>query len=285
VYKMDYLEMLRFHVEQQAEITVACARVTPNDARRFGVMSVDERQRIIGFEEKPATPQTLPDDSGHCLGSMGIYVFNTPALVQLVTDDAKHDSTHDFGRDILPRVIQTRPAYAFPFGAGSNDHSRYWRDIGTIDAYWDANMDLLDVDPAFNLFDPAWPLRTYHAQQPPAKVVYDQPGGNKGMAVNSIVSQGSLIAGGSVESSVLSPGVIVRGGASVSESILMNGVTVGKGARVRRAIVDKNVVIPPGVRVGYDRTDDERKFVVTDRDIVVVPKGVPPTRDFWCASS
>ncbi len=281
VYKMNYLDMLRFHCERGAEITVACVEAPLADGRRLGVMQLGEDNRILGFEEKPEHPTPLPNDPTRCLSSMGIYVFDTSALVKLVSEDAKLDSTHDFGRDILPRVVSERPVYAFPFGSRDGHASRYWRDIGTLDAYWHANMDILGPRPAFDLFDPAWPVRTYREQQPPAKLGYGPARDLVGMTTNAVVAHGCVVEGGRVASSIMSPGVRVRAGAEVSESILAHGVDVGEGAVVRRAIVDKFVRIPQGARLGCDHESDRRKFTVTPNGVVVVPKGVPASPAFW----
>ena len=280
VYKMNYLDMIRFHCESDAEITVACSNVGIEEGSRFGVMETDADRRIVGFEEKPDKPKTIPGAPDRCLGSMGIYVFNTKTLVQLVSEDAKQDTSHDFGRDILPKVFARRRCYAFPFLAG-REHSSYWRDIGTLDAFWQANMDLLGADPKFDLFDPNWPIRTYHQQQPPAKVTFDEETRRPGDVTNSIVSHGCVLSGCRVRDAVLSPGVRVAPEAEVSESVLMNGVSIGRGVRVRRAIVDKNVHIPEGATLGVDREKDERNFKVTENGAVVVPKGIPSDPEFW----
>ena len=200
--------------------------------------------------------------------------------MQLVSEDAKQDSSHDFGRDILPKVFARRRCYAFPLLAG-REHSSYWRDIGTLDAFWQANMDLLGADPTFDLFDPNWPIRTYHQQWPPAKVTHDEETGLPADVTNSIVSHGCVLSGCRVRDAVLSPGVRIAAEAEVSESILMNGVSVGRGVRMRRAIVDKNVHIPDGATLGVDREKDERNFKVTENGAVVVPKGVPSDAEFW----
>jgi len=283
IYKMNYLTMLDQHKAKRADITVACVEVPIAEGPRFGVVSVDEMMRIVGFEEKPANPKPVPGRPDVCLASMGVYAFNTHALVQLVTEDAKRDSTHDFGRDILPRVMRERPTYAYLFQDENRKAIKYWRDIGTLDAYYQANMDLVAVDPLFNLYDTAWPIRTNLKQRPPAKFVFDEDGGRRGIAVDSIVSQGCIIAGGSVARSVLSTSVRVEAHARVEESILMDDVTVGIGAHVRRAIVDKAVVIPPRARVGWDLAADRKKFTVTESGIVVIPKGVPRGEEFWRA--
>ncbi len=282
VYKMDYLEMINFHEEKGAEITVACVEAPIAEASRLGVVSVDDDGRIVQFEEKPTSPQPIPPCPGRCYVSMGIYVLDTPALVQFVTEDAKHDTTHDFGRDIFPRVIHTRSVFAYPFNAANRKGFSYWRDIGTLDAYWQANMDLLEADPAFDLNEPEWPIRTYHPQYPPARFVSHESGeGIGGTASNSIVSQGCVITDARVDRSILSPAVRVEAAAEVVESILMDEIVVGRGARVRRAIVDKNVVIPAGVRIGWDVESDRRKFTVTEKGIAVIHKDVPPSGGFW----
>lgn len=281
LYKMNYMDMLRFHVQNGADITVACVETPIADGKRFGVIEVDHTWRIRGFEEKPAHPKHLPDDPKHCLASMGIYIFSIKPLVQLVSEDSKRDTTHDFGRDILPRVMNDRPVYAFPFIDQNRKSVKYWRDIGTIDAYYQANMDLIAVDPLFNLYDDSWPIRTFHQQSPPAKFVFDEVGGRRGIAISSVVSDGCIIAGGHVVNSVLSPRVRVDAFAHVEDSILMDKVVIGEGARVRRAIIDKEVVVPPGAHVGYDHNADRRKFTVSESGIVVIPKGVPETQEFW----
>jgi len=283
IYKMNYLTMLNFHREKGADVTVACVEVPISEGPRFGVVAVDEAMRVVGFDEKPANPKPLHGRPDVCLASMGIYAFNTDALVRLVSEDAKRDSTHDFGRDILPRIMRERPIYAYLFEDENRKAVKYWRDIGTLDAYFQANMDLVAVDPLFNLYDVEWPIRTHHQQLPPAKFVFAESGGRMGMALDSIVSHGCIIAGGRVARSVLSPGVLVDAHAEVEECILMGNAAVGVGARLRRAIVDKNVVIPPGARVGWDLQSDRKKFTVTETGIVVIPKGVPRTQEFWRA--
>ena len=282
IYKMNYGKMIALHQQAGAEITIACSTVPVSDGRRLGVMAVNDKNRIINFTEKPAEPEPIPGRPEFCLGSMGIYLFNTETLVHLVTEDAKRDTSHDFGRDIIPRVIDERPVSAYQFIC-ENGEPAYWRDIGTIDAYWQANMDLLDVEPGCDLYDDAWPIRTYHGQYPPAKMVVSQGSDLMGNAWNSIVSNGCLIAGGTVKRSVLSPAVWVAAQAEVEESILMDRVVIGEGCKLRRTIVDKDVAIPPGVMIGWNAEDDHRRFTVTADGIVVVPKGVPASGRFWGA--
>jgi len=280
VYKMNYRTMIDFHRSVGAEITVGCVEVPLEEGRRFGVMQVDRNWRVIGFQEKPPCPAPLPDKADRCLASMGIYVFETRTLVQLVSEDAKRDTSHDFGKDILPRCYKDRAVYGFMLREPDGRQGGYWRDIGTIDAYWQSNMDLLRLDAEFKLDDDRWPIRTYQEQHPPARFFVCENEGT-GVAVNSIVSQGCIIHGGRVVRSVLSPIVRVGPGSEVRESVLMNEVRVGQHCRLHRVIVDKRVVIPDGAQVGLDPELDRRRFTVTPSGIVVVPHGVPPDEEFW----
>lgn len=278
VYKMDYAEMIRAHIDRKADLTVACMEVPREEAHRFGVMQVDTDFRITAFWEKPADPPALPGKPDRSLISMGIYVFETPVLVRRVVEDSKRDTSHDFGKDIIPAMVGTDRVYAFSFQPPGGEPP-YWRDIGTLDAYWKANMDLIQVVPPFNLYDVRWPIRTYQPQLPPAKTVFseDQPGGRVGTALNSLLSCGCIISGGRVERSVLSPGVRIDAGAVVADSVVLDNTTIGQGARIHRAIVDKNVVVPPGMAIGIDHEQDRRLFTVTANGIVVVPKEAPLT--------
>lgn len=280
IYKMNYLRMLSDHRETGAEMTIACVEVPKAEGRRLGVVSADETRRITGFDEKPETPQPLPDRPDMCLASMGIYVFNTPTLVQLVSEDARLDTSHDFGMDIIPRVIRQRRVHAYPFKDENRDEIQYWRDIGTVDAYWQAQMDLVAPDPVFHLDDERWPIRAYQQQSAPARFLCLE-GGQPAVAVNSIVSQGCVIEGGNVERSILSPRVRIGPSAEVVECVLMDNVVVGAGSRLRRTIVDKDIIIPSSVAVGFDLDRDRRKFTVTDDGVVVIPKGLPPGEAFW----
>lgn len=281
LYKMNYMEMLQFHISKGAEITVACVEVPLADGKRFGVIAADDNMRIQGFDEKPANPKPMPGNPDLCLASMGIYIFETRALVRLVTEDAKRDSAHDFGKNILPSVMHERPVFAYPFKDENRKAMKYWRDIGTLDAYYQANMDLISVDPEFNMYDHSWPIHTYQVQAPPAKFVFDEPGGRVGSATNSIVSNGCIIAGGHVSRSILSTNVHVDIHALVEDSIIMDDVRIGHDSRIRRTIIDKDVDIPPHSTVGYDLAADRKRFSVTDSGIVVIPKGVPASDEFW----
>jgi glucose-1-phosphate adenylyltransferase len=276
IYKMNYRAMVEYHKQVGADITVGALRVDPIEARQFGVMQVDANDRIIGFEEKVQNPKRIPGDPEHCLGSMGIYVFSARFLFeQLCRDATRAGSQHDFGRNIIPSLIDTHRVFAFPFRDENRKDDAYWRDVGTLDAYYEANLDLVGIDPLLNLYDEDWPIRTHQLNIPPPKFVFGSGGQDdrQGVALDSIVSQGSIISGGRVERSVLSPRVRVNSYAHVEGSILFEGVNVGRYARVRNAIIDKGVSIPPGVQIGYNLEEDRaRGFTVSDRGIVVIAK-------------
>ena len=281
VYKMNYQHMIDFHIDNDAEITVGCVEVPIGEGGRFGVMGVDETMRIVKFDEKPEHPTPLPNRPDVCLASMGIYVFDTRALVQVVSQDSKRDTSHDFGMDIVPGNIDAHRVFAYSFKDENRGEVNYWRDIGTIDAYWEAHMDLLTVDRVFHLEDPAWPLRTYQEQHAPARF-YDCEGQYSGTAQNAIVCNGCIINGGRVERSVLSPMSSIGPGSEVTESILMHNVRIGSGCRLHKVIIDKDVLVPDGVCVGVDPEFDRRRFLVTENGITVIPKGVPEDIQFWC---
>lgn len=271
IYKMDYRPMVEFHRESGADLTVACIEVPLAEANRFGVLDTDTEGRVIGFDEKPEDPKSLPDKPGSALASMGIYVFNTSTLKRIVTDDANRKSTsHDFGKDIIPRMIETHSVYAYNFRDENKKEAQYWRDVGTLDAYWEANMDLVEVDPVFNLYDKDWPIWTRWPMAPPAKFVFAQVGFRCGQALDSIVSPGCIVSGGRVNRSVLGPDVRVHSFSDIEESILMDGARVGRHARIRRAIVEKNVRIPEHAVIGYDLREDAKRFRVTHNGVVVV---------------
>jgi glucose-1-phosphate adenylyltransferase len=273
IYKMDYRKMIDFHLEKNADLTVATIRMDRQLSREFGVIEVDKDWRIIGFQEKPEEPKTIPGDPEGILASMGVYVFNTEILVRRLIEDARSDSTHDFGKDIIPSMIGRDRIFAFDFRQGDQGGSGYWRDVGTIDAYFEANMDLISVSPQLNLYDPQWPIFTYQSPYPPAKTVLEEEG-RVGTAINSIVSNGCIISGGSVKRSILSPRVMIHSYAEVEDSIFLEGVDVGRHAKIRKAIIDKEVQIPPGVEIGYNLDEDAKRFTVTGPGIVVVPKGL-----------
>jgi glucose-1-phosphate adenylyltransferase len=273
VYKMDYRKMIDFHLGKNADLSVATIGMDRQLSREFGVIEVDKDWRIIGFQEKPEEPKTIPGDPEEILASMGVYVFNTEILVRRLIEDARSDSTHDFGKDIIPSMIGRDRIFAFDFKQGDQGGTGYWRDVGTIDAYFEANMDLISVTPQLNLYDPQWPIFTYQSPYPPAKTVLEEEG-RMGTAINSMISNGCIISGGSVKRSVLSPKVMVHSYAEVEDSILLEGVDIGRHAKIRKAIIDKDVQIPPGMEIGYHLDEDAKRFTVTGPGIVVVPKGI-----------
>jgi glucose-1-phosphate adenylyltransferase len=272
VYKMDYAKMLRFHQQRNAAATLAAIEVPSDEASRFGVLEVDDQDRLTGFLEKPT--HLPPGDQ--VLASMGIYIFDMEVLVPALEEDAAKTSTHDFGKDILPGLISSVPVLAYRFYDENKKSSKYWRDIGTLDAYYEANMDLCRVNPEFNLYDPEWPLRTYQVQAPPAKFVFADEGRRCGQALDSIISSGCIISGSRVAGSVLCPNVRVHSFCEVDDSILMPGVRVGRHARIRRAIIDRDVFIPRGARIGFNAEEDARRHAVSDSGIVVVTKDDEP---------
>jgi len=273
IYKMDYRKMIALHLEKNADLTVAAIRMDRKLSREFGVIEVERDWRIVGFQEKPEEPKTIPGDPEEILASMGVYVFNTEILVRRLIEDARSDSTHDFGKDIIPSMIGRDRIFAFDFKQGDQGGTGYWRDVGTIDAYFEANMDLISVSPQLNLYDPQWPIFTYQSPYPPAKTVLEEEG-RMGTAINSIISNGCIISGGSVKRSVLSPKVMVHSYAEVEDSILLEGVDIGRHAKIRKAIIDKDVQIPPGMEIGYHLDEDAKRFTVTGPGIIVVPKGI-----------
>jgi glucose-1-phosphate adenylyltransferase len=273
IYKMDYRKMVDFHLEKKADLTGGAIRMEKRHSREFGVIQVNEEDQVIGFEEKPEEPKTIPGDPEGILASMGVYVFSTEILVRRLIEDARSDSTHDFGKDIIPAMIKKDRVFAFDFRNGDRGGMGYWRDVGTIDAYFEANMDLVSVTPQLNLYDPQWPIFTYQSSDPPAKTVLEEEG-RMGTAINSILSNGCIISGGSVKRSVLSPRVVVHSYAEVEDSILLEGVDIGRHAKIRKTIIDKDVQIPPGMKIGYELDEDAKRFTVTESGIVVVPKGI-----------
>jgi glucose-1-phosphate adenylyltransferase len=268
---MDYAKMLRFHVEKDADVTLATIEVPVADGRRFGIVAIDESERVTGFEEKPASPSAVPGSPDVALASMGIYIFKADVLMRALEEDAaRADSQHDFGRNIIPSLIHTSPVFSYRFYDENKKASKYWRDIGTLDAYFEASMDLCHVNPEFNLYDPEWPLRTYQPQAPPAKFVFAEEGRRCGQALDSIISNGCIISGSRVTGSILCPNVRVHSFCDIDQAILMQGVRVGRHARIRQAIIDRDVLIPRGALIGYDAEEDRRRHTVTDGGVVVV---------------
>ena len=276
IYKMDYGKLVEFHIENQADLTIGALRVPACESRHFGTIEIESDQRIRGFAEKPLVPKTIPGDPDHIFASMGIYVFKANFLFdQLLRDANRPGSVHDFGRDIIPSIIHTHRVFAYPFRDENRKQDAYWRDVGTLEAYFEANMDLVSVDPLLNMYDEHWPIRTYLPNYPPPKFVFAEEGptGRRGCAMDSVVCQGSIISGGQVERCLLGPHVRVNSYAHVSDSIIMEGVNIGRHSRVRRAIIDKWVNIPAGTEIGYDLDHDRaRGFTISDSGIVVIAR-------------
>ncbi len=274
IYRMDYAAMLVAHRAENADVTIACMDVDVDEASEFGVLSVDAAGRVTAFEEKPRHPQPIPGDPEHALASMGIYVFSRDFLHKaLEIDHERRDSSHDFGKDILPGLIGSHRVFAYNFGQNSGRVSvdRYWRDVGTLDAYYAANMDLLRPVPSLDLYQADWRIRTFENQCPPARTVAGDST-NEASLINSIVCSGTIVTGGAVRRSILSPNVRVEDSAVVEDSILFNEVTVGRSARIRKAIVDKYVEIPPEETIGFDLARDRERFFVSEGGVVVVPR-------------
>ncbi|MGH7172881.1 MAG: glucose-1-phosphate adenylyltransferase [Gemmataceae bacterium] len=277
IYKMDYGHMIRAHIERGAELTIGCIPVPRKEGIHFGIMDVDKEDHVAGFLEKPADPPEMADMPGQTLASMGIYVFTARTMFELLCQDAtRGDSDHDFGRNIIPPILGTQRVFAYRFRDQNRKEVPYWRDVGTLDAYYQANMDLINVDPVLNLYDREWPIRTYQPQLPPPKFVFnDGPGDNarRGEAHDSMVCQGAIISGGHVRRSILSPNVRVNSYAEVEASILFDGVNVGRHCRIRRAIIDKDVEIPAGSTIGYNLEHDrQRGFTISEQGVVVIAK-------------
>ena len=271
VYKMDYSKMLRFHLERDADATLAALEVPLTEGRRFGVVSINEHDRVTGFQEKPAVPAAVPGYPDVTLGSMGIYIFKADVLVRALEQDAaRADSEHDFGKNIIPSLIQTAPVFCYRFHDENKKAAKYWRDIGTLDAYYEASMDLCQVNPEFNLYDPEWPLRTYQPQAPPAKFVFAEERRRCGQALDSMISGGCIVSGSRISGSILCPNVRVHSFCEIEQTILMPGVRVGRHARIRRAIIDRDVLIPRGALIGFEPAEDRRRHTVTESGIVVV---------------
>ncbi len=271
VYKMNYGLMLKQHVDAGADVTIGTIEVNLSEASRFGVCEVDSSGRIIAWEEKPVEPKASLTNPAKANASMGIYVFNRDLLLKAVTSDAEDSkSSHDFGKDVIPSMIDRYRVYSYNFVDENKKEAKYWRDIGTIEAYYEANMDLVQVSPVFNLYDHEWPIRTYQRQYPPAKFVFAQEGHRMGVAIDSMVSMGSIISGGRVTRSVISPDVRVNSYTEVESSILFSHVDVGRYSRIRRAIIDRHIHIPEHTEIGYNLEEDRKKYYISESGIVVV---------------
>lgn len=280
IYKMDVSQKLDYHKEHNSDLTISAIQVPIEEASEFGIMEVNENWELIGFEEKPKNPKTVPGNSKMCLASMGNYIFNKQVLADSLYKDAcKEKTSHDFGKNVIPSLLQEGKrifVYNFndnSFAGMSESEKGYWRDVGNIDAYWQANMDLLDYSPELNLYSKEWPLRTFNYNYPPAKFIW-QEGDRVGKATNSMVSEGCIISGGSLSRCILAPKVRINSYAQVSDSILMENVEIGRHAEIKKAIIDKNVVIPAEMKIGFNREEDEQRgFYVSESGITVVPKG------------
>ena len=272
IYKMDYGPMLAQHVESKADVTVGSIEVPRERAREFGVLTVNENNEILRFVEKPQNPETLPGQSDVTLASMGIYVFNTRFLFEKLIEDAGiEDSNHDFGRDLVPRLIGRHRAIAYPFRDVQTKEQSYWRDVGTVDAFWGANMELVGVDPELNLYDEHWPIWTYQDQSPPAKFVFDDEG-RRGMAVDSMIADGCIISGGYVNHSLLFSGVQVHSYVQLRDAVVLPGVDIGRYCRLHKVIIDRACIIPPGTVIGEDPEEDARRFYRTEQGVVLVAR-------------
>jgi len=277
VYKMNYYTMIDFHRDVDADLTVGVVEIDKNRSSQLGVVDVDPSGKVVGFQEKPQDPKTIPNKPDKAYASMGIYVFKHAVLEGELHEDAANPNTHhDFGKDIIPNMLKKGLKIAvYNFIDENKKEAQYWRDIGTIDAYYEANMDFVQVDPEFNLYDEAWPIRTYQEQFPPAKTVFsgNEITGRVGLALDSIVSSGCIVSGGKIQRSILSPDVRINSYSQVFESIIMEGVNVGRYAKIRKAIIDKDVTIPQGMVIGYDPEEDKKRFFVSESGVVVVAKG------------
>lgn len=287
IYKMNIRQMVNFHLEAGAGATVACLPVPVEESREFGIVTIDSSFKVREFLEKPAEAPGLPDNPARALGSMGNYVFDPKSLIEVLrADNARPDSAHDFGQSIMPMLVRECMLHAYDFsqnripGSLVPEEMGYWRDVGTIEAYFEANLDLKDVEPQLNLYNWKWPIMTANFNDPPAKSVFDEEG-RRGMSIQSIVSPGCILAGGYVKDCVLGRNVFLDSGCEVRESILFDNVHIGPGAHVRRAIIDKNVRVEAGDSIGYDIEDDGLRFHVSETGIVVVPKApdTPETRE------
>ena len=282
IYVMDIQQMLEFHKQKKADVTIAAIPMPVEESKHFGVIEVDDEWRVTGFEEKPAVGKTIPGQPDKILASMGNYIFNRQILITELEQDAiLQDSAHDFGKTILTKLHLHSRVYAYDFSSNilpgaEEKECGYWRDVGTIDSYFQACMDLIAVDPVFNLYNYRWPLRSVHYDYPAAKFVFaDFDKDRAGMATDSMVSEGCIISGGKVNRSILSPRVMVHSYSSVEDSILMHGVDIGRYAKIRRAIIDKGVKIPRGCRIGYDEAEDrQRGLHISEQGIVIAPKGI-----------
>ncbi len=273
IYKMDYLKMVLHHANNNADLTISCIEQPASQASRFGVVNVDEKYKVQSFVEKPDNPPVIPDKPDYSFVNMGIYVFNAKVLKDVLKEmEAKKIENNDFGKHVIPYMIENKyNIQAYRFVDENNKPDPYWVDVGTIESYYAASMDLINVNPTFNLYDRHWPLRTMQYQFPPAKTLSHE-GERVGRAFNSLITDGTIISGGLVERSIIGPNVRVNSYTYITDSIIFNNVNVGRHSRIRRAIIDKNVNIPPGTEIGFDPDEDAKRFKVTETGIVIIPK-------------
>ena len=273
IYKMDYLKMLQFHNDTNCDLSIACMEVPAEEASRFGVVGIDANYRVESFIEKPPKPPEDPNKKGYSMVSMGIYIFNEAALKEVLNEmQHKKIKSHDFGQDIIPYMLRSNYNVMAHVFVDENKKSKpYWKDIGTIDSYYDASMDLISVNPEFNLYDYDWPTRTYQNQYPPAKTLSHE-GERIGRTLNSMICDGTIVSGGLVERSIIGANVRVNSYSYITDSIVMNSCDIGRRAKIRRAIIDKNVIVPEGEEIGFDPIKDKKRFTVTESGIVVIPK-------------
>ncbi|EEX65044.1 glucose-1-phosphate adenylyltransferase [Vibrio metoecus] len=280
IYRMDYAAMLEEHIEKNATLTIACMEVARHEASAFGVMAIDDQSRITCFVEKPSDPPCIPHKPDRSLASMGIYIFNMDVLKKALKEDSEiEQSSHDFGKDVIPKLIETGSVFAYAFCSGKGRVARdcYWRDVGTIDSFYDANMDLLQPVPPMNLYQKNWAIRTYEQQYPPARTVSSATG-NEGIFINSIIANGVINSGGSVQHSIISSNVRINDSALIVDSILFDDVEVGEGCKLVHCIIDKHVKIPPNTEIGLNPSEDSKRFHISERGVVVVPESY----QFFC---
>jgi len=273
IYKMDYMKMLEYHIDLKADISISCIEVPKDEANRFGIVGVDENHNVNSFIEKPENPPEIPDKPGYSFVNMGIYTFNAQVLRDVFNEmEEQKLKANDFGKDVIPYMVKSkRKVLAYTFLDENKKMKPYWKDIGTIDSYYEASIDLIAVTPEFNMYDYSWPMRTYQYQFPPAKTVSHE-GERVGRTLNSLICDGSIVSGGLVERSLLGPNVRVNSFSYVTDSIIMNNCNIGRHARIRRTILDKNIVVPEGYEIGFDLESDRKKFTVTNSGIVVIGK-------------
>lgn len=277
VYKMDYRNMINFHREQEADLTVAVVEIPKEKASEFGICDVDEKSRVKNIIEKPKSKKELSIDLDNVFASMGIYIFKRDVLRKVLRENAENkESSHDFAKNVIPMMLGSYKIVVYNFKDEKTNKSMYWRDVGSLDAYYEANMELVDVVPAFNLYDKEWPFRTYQEQFGPTKTVFAGGGADNriGMALDSLVCHGCIISGGKVERSIISPNVRINSFSEVTESVIMEGADIGRHARIRRTIIDKYVKVPPRMEIGFNLEEDKKRFKVTESGIVVIPKGM-----------